>query len=46
MDLVKEENRETIDEDDNFLPSSVSNIKGVKTKRYLGRYLILEIKLN
>ena len=36
MDLVKEENRETIDEDDNFHPSSVSNIERVKTKRYLG----------
>jgi len=33
MDLVKEQNAETIDEDDNFLPSSVSNIEGEKTKR-------------
>jgi len=33
MDLVKEENGEAIDIDENFLPSSVSNIEGVKTSR-------------
>jgi len=33
MDLVKEENGEAIDIDENCLPSSVSNIEGVKTIR-------------